>query len=395
MEPNNSSIESSEQCIPRIKKALEVVELALKISTGHNEYQRRKIAYYAVATHFIKDFDPFPSFVIYGPPSTGKTMTLNVLNGTCYNPIPVTGETISAAALKACMRDANDGTLIIEEADRVTSHELESILITRYSTSSADNKKMVPDGHKGWELADYATFGATVAHRRNLFRDAALLRRVITVPSKRIKGDYIQITTKSQPALFKEFHQQLKWHPKLPKAVNEWDIEPGVFDCYKPLVSLVIFVSDTDFLNKLVEEMKEASGHLREEETYLEPQMLLRALIGLAYNVVGDKITPNRISIEINKINPALKTEFGPNCSVFQLSPNQRNRILRDDLGFTVKSAHSRQRIYLTIPQLILACEQNSIEDECLDEWRKALGFDGDSQQNDQEQTGSDWELET
>lgn len=125
--------------------------------------------------------------------------------------------------------------------------------------------------------------------------------------------------------------------------------------------------------------------------------MLLRALISLASNAVGDKITPNRINIEINKINPALKNEFGPNCSIFQLSPNQRNRILRDDLGFTVKSSHGRQRIYLTIPQLIKACEENNIQDDCFEGWKEMLGISNSghhSETGTEEAHRTDWETE-
>ena len=389
----------NEECIPRIQKAIEIAEIALQNSTGHDEYQRRKIAYYAVATHFIKDFDPFPGMVVCGPPSTGKTATLNVLKGTCYKAIAVTGETVTPAALKACMKNANDGTLVIEEADSVTSRDLETILITRYTTASADIKIMVPDGHKGWDLADYATFGATVAHRRNLYRDAALIRRVILVQTKRTKGDYIQITLKSHKALFNQFHQQLKWHPEFPQVKNEWDIEPGIFDCYKPLVVLSTFTRNISFLNKLVEEMRVASGRLREEVTYLEPQMLLRVIIGLVSKKVESNITPNLINIEINKIDPMLRTEFGPNCPVFQLGASQRNRIIRESLGFQIKSSHGRNRLYLTIPQLIKACEDNGIEDECLGEWKTALGMNGGEAWIPEEDTAdedplSSWETE-
>lgn len=362
-------------CVSRIQQALRIAELTLEISTGHGEYERRKIGYYAVATYFTREFDPFPGMVIYGPPSTGKTMTLNVLKGTCYHSVSVTGETITPAALKACMSQSKNGTLIIEEADSMTGRDLEETLITRYSTASADNKKMVPEG-KAWKLADYATFGATVAHRRNLFRDPAMLRRVITVKTRRTKGDFTQVTTKSHEALFRNFHKLMGHHPQLPQVRNQWDIEPGVFDCYKPLIALVVFIEDWNFLNGLISEMKDASSHLREEETYLEPQMLLKALIALAAGKVNDKPTTKLINIEVRLIDSILRDEFTSTCPVFQLSANQRNRIIRENLGFQVKSSHGRMRVYFTIPQLIHVCRELNIDDECLEEWEKALSQD-------------------
>ncbi len=393
MEPNN---EFNEQCIPRIQKALTTVDYALQISTGHDEYQRRKIAYYAVATHFMKEFDPFPGLAIYGPPASGKTMTLNILKATCYKVVPITGETISDAALKATMKEADHGTLIIEEADSVTGRELETTLITRYTKASADLKKMVREG-EDWHLAEFATFGATVVHRRNLFRDPAMLRRVITVKAKRKKGEYAQVDKESHASMFQVYRQQLAWRPKLPPVTNRWDVEPAVFDCYKPLLAIAAFIGDTEFTDSLAREMGDASSRLREEETYLEPQMLLRAIITLVSDKVKDKPNLSRVNIENSRIIHALKAEFGALCSVISLSPNQRNRIVREDLGFEIKSSHGRQRVYLTIPQLIKACDDNGVKDDLMDQWRAILDL-GEYSQPDagvDEEASSAWDLET
>lgn len=334
----------NEEVVTKMRRAIDIVSDALQQSTGYDEYQRRKIAYYAVMPNYIKDFDPFPGLAIYGAPGTGKSATLNILKATCAKVIPITGETITDAALRACMKAADHGSLIIEEADKVTGRDLENTLITRYSKSSADLKKMVSDG-KEWRLEASATFGATIVHRRNLFRDPALLRRVITVKTKRKKGNYIQVTKDSHAALFTEYRQQFGYRPQWPEISNDWDAEPAIFECYKPLVALAQLTEDTSFLNDLAKEMQDASSRLIEEETYLELQILLKVLITLASKKVKDNITPKQINIEINKIDPAVREEFGPNCIVFQLNANQRNRILRHDLSFTIKSSHGRQRL--------------------------------------------------
>jgi hypothetical protein len=70
--------------------------------------------------------------------------------------------------------------------------------------------------------------------------------------------------------------------------------------------------------------------------------------------------------------------EFGFSCPTVKLSANQRNRILREDLGFDIRSSHGKNRLYLNIPQLIKVCEDNGVEDDCLVEWKKGLGLKDD-----------------
>ncbi len=353
-----------------LAEAVRLVELALQMTTGHDNYQRKKIAYYAVATWAIRQFDPFPGLVIYGPPSTGKSMTLNVLKNTCWNPVPITAETTMPAALRDCMKEANYGTLIIEEADPISTRELEGILITRYSLSSAETKKMVPDG-KGWELVQFPTFGATVTHRRNLFRNPALLRRMITVRTKRSKKNYSQLNSRS--SLYKKFREQFKKIPTPPQVQNVWDIEPGIFDCYKPLLAVATYLNDTEFIAHLVNEMNSASKRLRDEETYLEAPTFLKIFIGLVYGKVKDKPTLDRIGIETRHINPALRDEFGADCPALMLSANQRNRILKEDLGFEIGASHGKSKAYLNIPLLIKACDEYGVEDDLLKQWKSQL----------------------
>lgn len=57
------------------------------------------------------------------------------------------------------------------------------------------------------------------------------------------------------------------------------------------------------------------------------------------------------------------------------LSANKRNAVIKDDLGFLVKSCHSRVRVYVTIPQLIEGCEEYNVRDDIIHEWKKELGL--------------------
>ena len=375
----------NKQVVTKLTTAVNIVTDLIHQAAGHDLYQCRKLAYYAVCTHYVKDYNVFPGLAIYGAPGTGKSDTIDVLKLTCGKVVPITGETTTDAALKACMKQAELGTLVIEEADSVTSRAIENILVTRYSRSSADVKQMVSDG-KDWKLAAAGSFGATICHRRNLFRDPALIRRVITVQTKRKKGTYIKVTKETHGGLIAEYHRQLGFQPEWPKITNEWDVEPAIIDCYKPLIALAKLINDTEFLEALVDEMRKASSRLIKEEEYLDNQVLLKVLIGLVANKVKETIPTNRLNIEINLIDPAVTKEFGFSCPTVKLSANQRNRILREDLGFDIRSSHGKNRLYLNIPQLIKTCEDNAVEDDCLVEWKKGLGLKDDVNPWEQEE---------
>jgi hypothetical protein len=356
---------------PELMTIIKAGEILLENSTGHNDYNRRKIVYYAIATYSLHKFDFFPILVPYGPPSTGKTATLVILKGLCWRATSISGEAITEAALKASMVNANIGTLIIEEGDKISTQDFEGLLITRCYRPSAFIGKMVPVG-KAWELAKDAAFGATIIHRRNLFKDPALLRRSIPVKTKREKKDYSPVPYGCEKALA-GLQSKLKALPALPAVENIWDIEPGVFDCYKPVLSVAYYVDDHEFIDKLVEEMRSASKRLRDEETYLEAPCLLKAILVLVCEKLGREFTTDRINIEVRGLKQKLFDEFNSTSPVSQLSANQRNRIIRDDLGFEIRSSHGRQRIYLTIPQLIKRCEEYGVEDDVLAEWKSQI----------------------
>ena len=187
--------------LPAIITVINAGKLLLENSTGHDDYEIRKIAYYGIATYFILQFDFFPILALYGSPSTGKTVTLIILRGLCFRPFLFSAEAITEAALKANMAKAHSATLIIEEGDKISTKDFEGLLITRCYKSSAVIEKMVSAG-RDWDLGEWAAFGATIIHRRNLFRNPALLRRTIPVKTKRQKKEYRPVPSDYAKAIF-------------------------------------------------------------------------------------------------------------------------------------------------------------------------------------------------
>jgi len=353
-----------------LAEAIKLAESILYACTGHDDYQRKKIAYYALTTHFLKVFDPFPILVIYGPPSTGKSETLAILGRLCRRAIFASGEGLTEAAFRSIMAETNEGTLVIEEGEKISAPGMEEDLILRFSRGTAQYGKMVHDGDE-WRLEMFKIYGATILHRRNLFRSAALLRRAIPIRTKGVDKEYSEIADHEE--LFRQFHDKLEASPDLPKLINVWGIEGGIFKCFRPLLALAVYLNDTDFANKLLDETGRATKELKEEESYLEAPTILKVLVGLTYNKVRSKFTLDRIGIEVREITPEIRDEFGTNHPVLMLSANQRNRIIREDLGFIVKPSHGRNKVFLTIPGLVKAADDWGVKDEVIDEWRQLI----------------------
>ena len=140
--------------LPELISFILLTEEVLKNTAGHDSYQARKIAYYILATWHIVQFEQFPGLVFYGPPSSGKTSSLNVVKALAFHVEVVTSDGVTPeAALRKIMSNANNGTLIIEEADKLTARDLETFIIMRYSKSSAHVAKMESSG-KNWDVAE-------------------------------------------------------------------------------------------------------------------------------------------------------------------------------------------------------------------------------------------------
>jgi hypothetical protein len=141
------------------------------------------------------------------------------------------------------------------------------------------------------------------------------------------------------------------------------------------LVRIAKYFSDEAFLNRLIEEMKQESKQLKEEETYLEGPTLLKAFIRLAADKFKDNPTAERFHIHVKEINPAIREEFGPDSSALLLSSNQRNRIIREDFKFQVKSSDGKNWVILTLPMLMSVCADNNITDDVFAVWKKKLNL--------------------
>jgi hypothetical protein len=353
-----------------LSQAIRLGERVLELSTGHDPYQRRKIVLYAVATQYVEQTEQFPVLLVYGSPSTGKTQTLNFLKGTCYRVAELTAQTVSEAAFRARMNRSDNGTLVIEEADVMDKKDLDGLLNTRPMRATATFIKMVYV-NGGWEERIYNTYGATIVHRRIPFENAALMRRIIVITTVSRKGDYIKF--RRDHRLFTMIREKLVDLPALPPVENIWGIEPGIFDCYLPIVAVAVLINDQWFLSRLVSEMRLASQDLRMDESFLEYQTLLRGLIRVVYEKYGDKTSSRRMNIDVTEIAPAIIRIDGPESKAALLKAGQRNRILTRNFGFSVEPFGGANRVCFFQAQLIAVCDKHGVKDEVLEIWRAKL----------------------
>ena len=379
-ELNPVSPDSWEAMEDPLATAIGIVSDILADVTSHNDFERRKLAYYAVATHFMRDFGTFPGLAIYGPSGSGKTATLFVLELLCRKVNRVTSTAITPAALKDAAIESNGGTLMIEEGEEVSAKQLEEILLLRYDKSSAWVTKMVPAPSGGWMQEKQAAFGATIMHRDHLFKKPQLQRRMIPVKTSLDIGkkyaDYHTIDRRCEEEIkkFRVIVVPGAAHTSLPEVFNpSKDISQGIFDCYRPLVAIARYLEDADFYPQLVEEMKVATDRLKEDVSDTDTASILRVIIMLVNEKTEGKYKPGIIAVDNARIQRLLHDEYGPDNPATLLSRVQRNRIIRYDFKFTIKGAGGKHQLRLSIAQLIEVCDANDVQDELLEKWRKEI----------------------
>ena len=168
----DTPIPENSGALPELISFIQLTQAILQNAAGHDAYQARKIAYYIFATWHIAKFEQFSGLVFYGPPSSGKTSSLNVVKALAFHVSPITADGITEAALRKTMADANNGTLIIEEADKSTARDLEALLSRDTQNPPLRYPKWSRQVRIGmWHRRRHLE---PQFHRRNLFRDPAL-----------------------------------------------------------------------------------------------------------------------------------------------------------------------------------------------------------------------------
>ena len=348
-----------------LKGTIDTIEVALGLPSGANDFQLRTAAYYIAATWHVSKFKKFPYLVLYGSTGVGKSDLLEALGALSKNPVSINASGITPSALRDLFDRANQGTALLEESDDTKfSEEIERYLNARYSRQTQNIVKMQPVGNRGWQPQEYHTFGATIMHRREHFRDPAIENRCIwlhiPMNSTRGRDSYDPVPDIIVEDLIADLEDLSSMNlPDKP----DWPpgIAPRVAETYDPILRLAQLADDEPYLAELDNHIKIADAAFRDGQTYEPKALVLRGLIACLTTTrpSGNDTLNLGKSVEITEICQHLQRNYQRG-----LVPRQAAECLRE-LGFELRPSGGRTKVMaITVPQLAKACQETSVVDE-------------------------------
>lgn len=348
-----------------LKEVIDNIGNCLELPSGANTFQLRTAAYYVTATWHVPKFKKFPYLVLYGSTGVGKSDLLEALGLFAKSPVQINASGITPSALRDLFSHANEGTALLEEfEDTKFSEEIERYLNARYSKQTQNIVKMKPVGGRGWELQEYHTFGATIMHRRDHFRDQAIENRCIwlhiALNTTRQKNGYALIPDVITEDLVADLQGlsslNLPDEPDWPAG-----IAPRVAETYDPILRLAQLADDKPYIAELSKHIQIADAAFRDGQTYEPKALVLRGLIACLTTTspTGNDTLNLSKSVEVTEICRYLQVNYQRG-----LVPRQAAENLRE-LGFELRQSGGRTKVMgITAPQLARACQETAIIDE-------------------------------
>jgi hypothetical protein len=349
-----------------LSSVVEVMENVLHRVTGLDDFARRLVIYYTLATHALKHLKTFPLLVLKGPMGTGKSSCLEVIARLAYQPIQFSLRGRTLPTIRDKLAECHDGTAIIEEADQAWKDAVfECMLSDRYQRNTAQTALKESDGDGGWVTAQSVCFGATVLHRRLPFVDRALDGRSVFVRFKAIHDR--KYSSLEECAAEMENAQELvkRLAFALPKIEGFPDIAARIIDSYRPLLAVAQICQDAKFLSTMKDRLNLATLELKQAQS-LEPDgMVLRALIDRL--IQGKNVLDFSRNIKVGDVAQAVWDN-----ERVSLRPQQVAPFLRD-LGFKTKESHGVTVVEPSAVALVKACGECGYEDDSIAALRTQL----------------------
>lgn len=346
----------------KIKEAIDGIVTLLEIVSGADKFQLRTAGYYAVTTWHLCEFDRFPYLVFYGVTGVGKTELMEATSYFCYMPVIINASTETPAVIREKFDQANEGTAVMEEfGDYNLGEDIYNYLNGRYARATAKASKMSPTGYGGWLPKQYVTFGATLVHRLEHFKQPTLQNRSIwlyilytpgsyakAMDIKGLTGDIVKVLKESQPV-------------KLPAAYTSPKLSPRVIDTYDPILRLANYLDDKDYLEEVHKHMQIADAAFRDGQTYHPRALVLRGLIAslTVTDPVGGEMLDITKSVKVSDITEVIRRNYQQG-----LTTRQCNQYL-EEMKFTVRPSGGYPKVMaVTIPHLTKACIEQGIRDD-------------------------------
>lgn len=352
----------------KLARAAALMDRALCDATGLNEFARKLVIYWTIATHSLRYQVAYPVLTLLGKMGTGKTQTLHIIANFAHRPVRLSLRGMTTPAIRDKFAEACNRTAIVEEADaawRDADSTFERLLSDRYHRNSAKASYKVQSDDKKWRAVEKDYFGATALHRRILFKDAALDGRTVRVS---FRADHTR--------KYREFRADDPWNEEGRQLMSGFEFQPleveqldgvagRIFDTYKPLLSIAKARGDHCFAEQLrVKLVQQETLELKEAQSS-EPD-------GLVLQAIVEELFPLGCDAPFHNIRLRdLADSVWKNHRV-SLSPRQIGTIARE-LGFEKTISHGVTVVVPTPATLLRACDECEYSDEAIEKLRQAV----------------------
>lgn len=346
----------------RLCKGAELMDIALQMSTGLRELDRKLVTYWTIATHMLPSIDTFPLLVLRGPIQTGKSQTLKIVSCFAHAPRKFTVGSSTFAVIRDEFSQSYEGTAVIEEADAAKDGnlQLERFLSDRYQRDSGQLLVKEKIGKDEWGSVSKRIFGATVLHRRVSFSDAALDGRSVSILYRNVKrDDYVE---SDKIEWMKDGYTNTADLSFKPIDIERPDdISSRIFNTYKPLLITAKVLGDHVFADDAREKMQVETDALYEAQSFEPDGLVVRAILATVN-------TSGWHNIKLGTIVDWIWTN-----SKVQFQPRQVGALVRS-VGFSIKESHGCTVMIPTPARLLKACyDCGYSNDEELNELRQMV----------------------
>jgi hypothetical protein len=329
----------------------EIIQILKQVS-GLDDNQAKTAVYYALATHYLSNFDWFPVLDFVGAPGTGKSKAIDVLSQIVYKPHRTSCHaTMTPAALRDELVKATDGTAIIEEGDLYPNRkQFQNYIINRVdkirSSGIVIKEQTEVNGVKKWATKTYKVFGATIIHDRHLPDDLAAESRMIVIQTVLKPGNFIDPPMNlTLPVI------QLG---EVPDYFNSG----RVLDTWKPLIRVAAGVGDTDWMIWAWDQIEAGIKELKDGQVY-EDKLTIFCKVIEFYSRSGILSVTGPLTLDYLITEPLKKS------SMPQITPHLVKKTLTK-LGFTVKRVGGMNKLFTSNEEIKKIAQVLSYEDEVL-----------------------------